>query len=77
MSYPIPSRRSRSRSPRGPYQPKNVYEYPPELGARDWDGYDKDRAWAAYDRERAGFDYGRRGRSRSPDDCMYSFWLRL
>ncbi|GAW02170.1 arsenite-resistant protein asr2 [Lentinula edodes] len=68
MSYPIPSRRSRSRSPRGPYQPKNVYEYPPELGARDWDGYDKDRAWAAYDRERAGFDYGRRGRSRSPDD---------
>ncbi|KAJ3975939.1 hypothetical protein EV361DRAFT_886072 [Lentinula raphanica] len=65
MSYPIPSRRSRSRSPRGSYQPKNVYEYPPDAGARDFDG---DRTWPAYDRDRGGYDYGRRGRSRSPDE---------
>ncbi|KAJ3797573.1 hypothetical protein GGU11DRAFT_784341 [Lentinula aff. detonsa] len=65
MSYPIPSRRSRSRSPRGSYQPKNVYEYPPDPGAREWEG---DRTWAVYERDRGGYDYGRRGRSRSPDE---------
>ncbi|KIK65755.1 hypothetical protein GYMLUDRAFT_39277 [Collybiopsis luxurians FD-317 M1] len=63
MSYPPPPRRSRSRSPRGSYQPRNVYDYPPEPGLREWDNYEKDR-WA-YDRQ---YDYSRRGRSRSPDD---------
>ncbi|KAF9076653.1 hypothetical protein BDP27DRAFT_1313687 [Rhodocollybia butyracea] len=61
MSYPPPSRRSRSRSPRGSYQPRNVYDYPPE----PWENYDKDRY--PYEKDRS-YDYARRGRSRSPDD---------
>ncbi|KAH9483110.1 Serrate RNA effector molecule-like protein [Psilocybe cubensis] len=67
-SYPPPPRRSRSRSPpsrgyssgRPPYSDTYSENYRP-----DWDGrdtYDRDR-W--HDRERP-YDYGRRGRSRSP-----------
>ncbi|TFK43085.1 hypothetical protein BDQ12DRAFT_674366 [Crucibulum laeve] len=67
--YPPPPRRSRSRSPsRGPYPPRPPYPEGayPEPYRGDWDAYDRDRAWASYDRDRGGYDYGRRGRSRSP-----------
>ncbi|KAF5393854.1 hypothetical protein D9757_000439 [Collybiopsis confluens] len=63
MSYPPPLRRSRSRSPRGSYQTRSIYDYPPEPGIRDWENLEKDR-WA-YERP---YDYGRRPRSRSPED---------
>ena len=59
MSWPYPPR-SRSRSPRS----RQPYIDPAQDTYRaDWDGYDRDRAWPGYDR---GYDYGRRGRSRSP-----------
>lgn len=65
-----PTRRSRSRSPgyRGGYAHRPPY---PEQGygdpyRPDWDVYDRERAWANYERDRAAYDYGRRGRSRSP-----------
>ncbi|THU77369.1 hypothetical protein K435DRAFT_974000 [Dendrothele bispora CBS 962.96] len=61
-SYPPPPRRSRSRSPRGSYLPRDS-AYPPD-SYRDWE-YDRDRNWSTYDR---GYEYGRRGRSRSPVD---------
>lgn len=68
-SYPPPPRRSRSRSPsRGGYssgRPPYPDTYPDPYNSRpDWDSYDRDR-WA-YERDRAPYDYGRRGRSRSP-----------
>ncbi|KAI0677002.1 hypothetical protein C8Q78DRAFT_960315 [Trametes maxima] len=70
-AYPPPPRgRSRSRSPyRGAYPPRPSYPdaaYPQDPYRADWDAYDRDRAWASYERERAAYDYGRRGRSRSP-----------
>ncbi|EIN10253.1 hypothetical protein PUNSTDRAFT_84168 [Punctularia strigosozonata HHB-11173 SS5] len=63
--YPPPPRRSRSRSPSS-Y--RGGAGYPPPYGdyRADWDAYERDRAWASYERERAAYDYGRRGRSRSP-----------
>lgn len=65
--YP-PRPRSRSRSP---YRaPAPGYDY-----RADWDAYERDRAWASYERERAVYDYGRRGRSRSPSvdegECVW------
>lgn len=60
-SYP-PRSRSRSPRPRPPYPDPS---YPQEPHRADWDAYDRDR-WANYERERAAYDYGRRGRSRSP-----------
>lgn len=70
-AYPPPPRgRSRSRSPyRAGYPPPRGGDSsypPPESYRSDWDAYERDRAWAHYERERAGYDYGRRGRSRSP-----------
>ncbi|KAF8632018.1 hypothetical protein AX17_004961 [Amanita inopinata Kibby_2008] len=67
-SYP-PPRRSRSRSPRSSYPPRPPYPdsaYSGDSYRADWDAYDRDRAWASYERDRAAYDYGRRGRSRSP-----------
>ncbi|KXN84225.1 hypothetical protein AN958_12878 [Leucoagaricus sp. SymC.cos] len=66
-SYPPPSRRSRSRSPRGSYPPRSSYPdsaYPGDTYRSDWDSYDRER-WSSYDRDRGPYDYGRR-RSRSP-----------
>ncbi|RDX53607.1 hypothetical protein OH76DRAFT_1398727 [Lentinus brumalis] len=67
---PAPRGRSRSRSPyRGSVPPRSSYPeggYPQDPYRADWDAYDRDRAWANYERERAAYDYGRRGRSRSP-----------
>src|SRR6266498_1220710 len=61
-SYPPPPRRSRSRSPsRGGYSGRPYPDSYPE-GYRDWE-YDRER-WG-YERDRM-YDYGRRGRSRSP-----------
>ncbi|RPD66715.1 hypothetical protein L226DRAFT_529121 [Lentinus tigrinus ALCF2SS1-7] len=69
---PPPRGRSRSRSPyRGSLPPRSSYPeggYPQDPYRADWDAYDRDRAWANYERERAAYDYGRRGRSRSPPD---------
>ncbi|KAF4602127.1 ssk1 response regulator receiver [Pleurotus pulmonarius] len=74
-SYPPPPRRSRSRSPsRGSYPPRSSYgdpHYPPDQYRADWDTYDRDR-WAYYERDRPGYDYGRRGRSRSPPPDEFS-----
>ena len=65
-TYPPPPRRSRSRSPRGGYSSRPPYpdSYPDQY--RDWDSYDRDRGWTGYERDRVPYDYGRRGRSRSP-----------
>jgi len=65
-TYPPPPRRSRSRSPRGGYPSRPPYSdsYPEPY--RDWDSYDRDRGWPGYERDRVPYDYGRRGRSRSP-----------
>ncbi|KAF8629598.1 hypothetical protein AX15_003344 [Amanita polypyramis BW_CC] len=68
-SSSYPPRRSRSRSPRGSYPPRPPYPdstYSGDPYRADWDAYDRDRAWPGYDRDRAAYDYGRRGRSRSP-----------
>ncbi|TFK74358.1 hypothetical protein BDN72DRAFT_789083 [Pluteus cervinus] len=67
-SYPPTSRRSRSRSPSRPYpaRPYPDVPYPQDTYRPEWDGYDRDRSWASYERDRAAYDYGRRGRSRSP-----------
>ncbi|KAI0771991.1 hypothetical protein BD413DRAFT_604124 [Trametes elegans] len=64
---PPPRGRSRSRSPyRGGYPPRASYPdaaYPQDPYRADWDTYDR---WA-FERDRAtAYDYGRRGRSRSP-----------
>ncbi|RDB17013.1 Serrate RNA effector molecule [Hypsizygus marmoreus] len=61
MSWTYPPR-SRSRSPRSrpSYTDPSQEPYRPE-----WDTYDRDRAWT-YERDRAAYEYGRRGRSRSP-----------
>ncbi|KAI0663173.1 hypothetical protein C8Q70DRAFT_908268 [Cubamyces menziesii] len=70
-AYPPPPPRGRSRS-RSPYRggyPRSSYpdaQYPADPYRADWEAYDRDRAWASYERERAAYDYGRRGRSRSP-----------
>ncbi|TCD62735.1 hypothetical protein EIP91_006460 [Steccherinum ochraceum] len=71
--YP-PRGRSRSRSPsyRGSgfsssRPPHSDAAYPQDPYRNDYDGYEnRDRGWSAYERERTGYDYGRRGRSRSP-----------
>ncbi|KAI0356500.1 hypothetical protein OH77DRAFT_1423431 [Trametes cingulata] len=67
---PPPRGRSRSRSPyRAGYPPRSSYPdpaYPQDPYRADWEAYDRDRAWANYERERAAYEYGRRGRSRSP-----------
>ena len=70
-SYPPPPRaRSRSRSPyRGSYPARPGYPepgYPQDPYRADWEAYDRERAWASYERDRAAYEYGRRGRSRSP-----------
>ncbi|KAG6900119.1 hypothetical protein C0993_002654 [Termitomyces sp. T159_Od127] len=60
MSWTYPAR-SRSRSPRS----RPPYGEPmQDMYRGEYDTYDRDRAWAGYDRP--GYDYGRRGRSRSP-----------
>ena len=65
-----PSRRSRSRSPgRGygrsyPDQPG----YPSDPYRMEYDSYGRDRSYGDWERDRPGYDYGRRGRSRSPYD---------
>ncbi|EKM59421.1 uncharacterized protein PHACADRAFT_249892 [Phanerochaete carnosa HHB-10118-sp] len=67
--YPPPRGRSRSRSPyRSAYPPPRPEPgYPPPESYRsEWEAYERERVWAQYDRERPGYDYGRRGRSRSP-----------
>ncbi|KAI0091876.1 hypothetical protein BDY19DRAFT_927237 [Irpex rosettiformis] len=68
--YPPPRGRSRSRSPYRPgYGPQRGGEaayYPPDSYRGDWDPYERDRAWQNYERDRATYDFGRRGRSRSP-----------
>jgi hypothetical protein len=75
-AYPPPPRRSRSRSPsRGAYPPRTHMDpaYGQDPYRADWDTYDRDRAWPGYERDRPVYDYGRRGRSRSPsqlDDSM-------
>ena len=66
----LPSRRSRSRSPhRGSYSSRPSYpDLPgPDPYRSDWDPWDRERAYAM-ERDRTMYDYGRRGRSRSPDD---------
>ncbi|KAI0002946.1 hypothetical protein BJV74DRAFT_876354 [Russula compacta] len=66
----LPSRRSRSRSPhRGSYSSRPSYQdhHGPDPYRSDWDSWDRERAYAM-ERDRAMYDYGRRGRSRSPDD---------
>ncbi|EPT02795.1 hypothetical protein FOMPIDRAFT_1022699 [Fomitopsis schrenkii] len=70
-SYPPPPRaRSRSRSPyRGSYPARPGYPepgYSQDPYRADWEAYDRERAWASYERDRAAYEYGRRGRSRSP-----------
>ncbi|KAI0047290.1 hypothetical protein FA95DRAFT_1559257 [Auriscalpium vulgare] len=69
-AYP-PPRRSRSRSPhRGSYPPPRP-PYPEAMQGdqyrAEWDAYERDRTWAV-ERDRPAYDYGRRGRSRSPPD---------
>ena len=68
--YPPSRGRSRSRSPyRSGYAPPRGGEpayYPSDSYRGDWDPYERDRAWQTYERDRAAYDYGRRGRSRSP-----------
>ena len=70
-SAPVYPRRSRSRSPyRGGYPGRPPYPDPyGDPYRQEWDAYDRER-WAGYERERGPYDYGRRGRSRSPDDGM-------
>ena len=68
----LPSRRSRSRSPhRGGSYPSSRPPFPDHHSLdpyrSDWDSWDRDRAYAM-ERDRAVYEYGRRGRSRSPDD---------
>ncbi|KAI5122188.1 hypothetical protein M0805_007085 [Coniferiporia weirii] len=67
-SHPPPPHNERSRSPsRGAYG-RPAYPdapYAPDQ-YRDWDAYNRERAWADWERDRAVYDYGRRGRSRSP-----------
>ncbi|KAH9045722.1 hypothetical protein EDB85DRAFT_1908092 [Lactarius pseudohatsudake] len=66
----LPSRRSRSRSPhRAPYSARPPYldHHGPDPYRGDWDSWDRERTYAM-ERDRAMYDYGRRGRSRSPDD---------
>jgi hypothetical protein len=58
--------RSRSRSPRARLPYPDTTGYPQDPYRPDWDAYDRDRAWATYERDRAAYEYGRRGRSRSP-----------
>jgi len=68
-AYPPPPRRSRSRSPsRGAYLPRAHMDpvYGQDPYRADWDTYDRDRQWPGYERDRPVYDYGRRGRSRSP-----------
>ncbi|KAM6495488.1 hypothetical protein JOM56_008194 [Amanita muscaria] len=68
MSW-LPPRRSRSRSPRPPYPQRPPYPdqaYPGDSYRADWENFDRDRAWAGHERDRPAYDYGRRGRSRSP-----------
>ena len=78
-THGAPARSERSRSPpRGAYG-RPPYPDPYTDSHRDhWDSYNRDRAWADYERDR-GYDYGRRGRSRSPqpDDCalQYPFYV--
>lgn len=80
-SYPVPTRRSRSRSPpRPPYPSRAPYPdggYPPEsYRGGHYEAADRERPHG-YERERPPNDYGRRGRSRSPgpDDCTSSSHL--
>jgi hypothetical protein len=66
----LPSGRSRSRSPhRGSYSSRPPYpdHHGPDPYRSDWDSWDRERAYAM-ERDRAVYDYGRRGRSRSPED---------
>ncbi|KAG6336336.1 hypothetical protein ID866_2761 [Astraeus odoratus] len=69
-AYPPPPRRSRSRSPlRGGYGLRPPYPDPAyyqEHRGGPWDTYERDRTWPEFERDRAAYDYGRRGRSRSP-----------
>ena len=61
-AYPLPPRRSRSRSPpRGPYPLRDDAAYPPADYRAEWDAYNRGR-WDDYQR----YEYSRRGRSRSP-----------
>lgn len=64
-AYPPPPRRSRSRSPARVYPPREEPGYPPPAGdyRAEWEAYNRGR-WDDYQR----YDYGRRGRSRSPVD---------
>jgi len=68
-SAPVYPRRSRSRSPYRAYPGRPPYPdpYGGDPYRPEWDAYERDR-WAGYERERGPYDYGRRGRSRSPDD---------
>ena len=68
-SAPVYPRRSRSRSPYRSYAGRPPYPdpYGGDPYRQEWDAYDRDR-WTGYERERGPYDYGRRGRSRSPDD---------
>ncbi|EGO01534.1 hypothetical protein SERLA73DRAFT_176851 [Serpula lacrymans var. lacrymans S7.3] len=69
-AFPPPTRHSRSRSPtRGGHPPRPPYPdpaYPQDPYRGGWDPYDRERAWADHERDRATYEYGRRGRSRSP-----------
>ena len=58
--------RSRSRSPRARPPYPDSAGYPQDPYRSEWEIYDRDRAWANYERDRAAYEYGRRGRSRSP-----------
>ncbi|KAG6828765.1 hypothetical protein H0H92_006844 [Tricholoma furcatifolium] len=61
MSWTYPAR-SRSRSPRSrPSYPEPVQD----VYRGEYDSYDRDRSWTG-GYERSSYDYGRRGRSRSP-----------
>ncbi|KZP21750.1 hypothetical protein FIBSPDRAFT_919510 [Athelia psychrophila] len=64
-AYPPPPRRSRSRSPARVYPPREEPGYPQPSGdyRAEWDAYNRGR-WDDYQR----YEYGRRGRSRSPVD---------
>ena len=78
-SAPVYPRRSRSRSPYRSYAGRPPYPdpYGGDPYRPEWDAYDRDR-WAGYERERGPYDYGRRGRSRSPDDGMpFRFHQRI
>ena len=67
----LPSRRSRSRSPRrGSYTSRPYPDHHgPDPYRSDWDSWDRERIYAM-ERDRAIYDYDRRGRSRSPEDGM-------